>query len=290
MLKPVFSALILSIVMMGMPVVLAAASSTSTTLVETDSGSTNAVSISHRLKRIERMLDNQVMLEMLQRIESLQTEVRELRGELESQAFELQSMRKRQRDLYLDTDRRLRDLELANGPKATANQVVEESNSTVVAGNVTSANAQVDTTSIDAVTGNTVASSSDPGKEKISYTDAFNYLKEGRYERAIKAFSQFLQDYPSGSYADNAQYWLGEADYVSRFYGVAIKEFETVVSQYPASPKVADARLKIGYVYYELKNWQAARDTLAALQNDYPDTSVARLAGKRLARMSEEGH
>ena len=76
---------------------------------------TSIAKIDKRVQRIERILDNQVMLELLQRVESLQTELRELRGEIESQGFEIESMRKRQRDLYLDSDRRLRDLELTGG-------------------------------------------------------------------------------------------------------------------------------------------------------------------------------
>ncbi len=264
---------------------LAATSVTSTT-AESAATSTSLAGVNQRLKRIERVLENQVMLEMLQRIESLQIEVRELRGEIESQGFELQSMRKQQRDLYLDTDRRLRDLELVgSAPNSQSSGVTIEPTETAPSGG--DATAALNTAGTNST--GTIASF-DPAQEKAAYTDAFNYLKEGRYEGAIKAFGQFLQNYPNGNYADNAQYWLGEANYVSRFYDVAIKEFKTVVSKYPASPKIADARLKIGYVHYELKNWQAARDALTALESDFPGTSVARLANKRLARMRDEGH
>ncbi|MEM7292772.1 MAG: tol-pal system protein YbgF [Pseudomonadota bacterium] len=262
--------------------------------------------IDQRVKRIERILENQVLLELLQRVESLQDEVRELRGEIESQGYELESMKKRQRDLYLDSDRRLRDLELAGGgisqssgssdlsdSGSSSSSTLSSTVSSTVAASASTASSTASTTSNSAsnqTTTTSTASSGDPVQEKAAYTQAFNYLKEGRYEGAINAFSEFLSAYPAGNYADNAQYWLGEANYVSRFFEEAVKQFTTVIERYPSSPKISDARLKIGYAYYELQNWEAARGTLTSLAADFPGTSVARLANKRLARMRDEGH
>ena len=127
-------------------------------------------------------------------------------------------------------------------------------------------------------------------KEKDTYKNAFDYLKEGRYQSSIEAFRKFLADYPNGNYADNAQYWLGEANYVSRNFEEAIREFSLVVSKYSSSPKTPDARLKIGYAHYELENWQAARTTLTALAQDFLNTSVGKLANQRLKKMQSEGH
>ncbi len=308
--KFVPAASIVLIAMSASPTVFAA-TATSTTVVEP--AATNAaplVEIDQRIKRIERLLDNQVMLEMLQRVEALQQEVRELRGELEQQGFEVQSMRKRQRDLYLDSDRRLRDLELTGGNSTgqtvmsgdtTGSDAIDASSTTPPPATLPSTGLLTTTGSVAGDTGVDGASPSsvavdaalppvNPVQEKAAYTKAFNYLKEGRYEGAIKAFTGFLQEYPNGNYADNAQYWLGEANYVSRFFDVAIEEFDTVLAKYPGSPKISDARLKIGYAHYELEDWKAARSALTALANDFPNTSVARLANKRLARMRDEGH
>ncbi|MGB0867329.1 MAG: YbgF trimerization domain-containing protein, partial [Granulosicoccaceae bacterium] len=60
--------------------------------------------IETRVQRLERMLDNRVLIQLLQRIESLQQEVRELRGQVELQTNEMEAMNKRNRDLYLDTE------------------------------------------------------------------------------------------------------------------------------------------------------------------------------------------
>ena len=215
-----FAVYISAFALVGMQPAIAA---TTTVVVDEQAAAVAGGNTEQRLRRIERLLDNQVMLEMLQKVENLQQEIRELRGEIESQGFELQSMRKRQRDLYLDSDRRLRDLELGTGGgNASASSDISDNGSNVGVSTATPS-ATVDSSDTGSTEGNTSSTASstasaDPVQEKAAYTQAFNYLKEGRYEKAIKAFSKFLLDYPTGNYADNAQYWLGESNYVSKFY------------------------------------------------------------------------
>ena len=67
-----------------------------------------------RVSRIERVLD-QSLLEQLQRVDNLQREIRGLRGEIENLTHELQILRKRSSDLYVNTDSRLTNLEETQG-------------------------------------------------------------------------------------------------------------------------------------------------------------------------------
>ena len=129
----------------------------------------------------------------------------------------------------------------------------------------------------------------DSAKQQLAYQAAFDLLKEGRYPESITAFEQFLASYPGGAYADNAQYWLGEARYVTRDFTASARDFQLVLKQYPGSPKVPDAMLKLGYAQYELKQWAAARSVLTELRKKYPNSTAARLAASRLERMSQEG-
>ena len=115
-------------------------------------------------------------------------------------------------------------------------------------------------------------------------------LKDGKYEQSITAFEDFLKSYPDSKYADNAQYWLGEANYAFRQYKQALSEFQRLIAKYPDSLKIAGARLKIGYIYYELKNWSAAQESLQQVIKLYPDANVAKKASERLERMKREGH
>lgn len=224
-----------------------------------------------RIQRLERMLSSDVLREQTQTMQTLREEISALREQIEQQDYELESMKQRQRNLYLDMDRRINNVEAGGNNSA-------RSVAPVPPPNTSTSNA-----SIPAV----VAGDND-GQQ--AYSKAFSLLKEGQYEQSIKAFEAFKVSYPNSKYADNAQYWLGEANYVSRDYKRALTEFQQLIAQYPQSSKNSGARLKIGYVYFELKNWSAAREALQQVITLYPDTTVAKKANERLQRMKREGH
>ena len=115
-------------------------------------------------------------------------------------------------------------------------------------------------------------------------------LKEGRYEMANTSFREFLSRFPQSSYAGNAQYWLGESNYVTKEFEQAVKEFEAVLKNYPTSNKVPDAMLKLGYTYYELRQYEQAKSILLQIQKSYSNSTAARLADQRLNRIRKEGH
>jgi tol-pal system protein YbgF len=190
---------------------------------------------------------------------------------LEEKDYELDLITQRQRSLYSDMDRRLNSLEGG----ASRN---------VVAAPVPPPGA----TSASSASPVVVAGDDKDGAQQ--YTAAFDLLKEGQYSKSITSFRSFLANYPNSKYADNAQYWLGEANYVSREYKTALDAFQTLIAKYPESTKIPGARLKIGYTYYELKNWSAAKDALMQVVKLYPDTSVATKANDRLERIKREGH
>ena len=100
------------------------------------------------------------------------------------------------------------------------------------------------------------------GDDRANYQAAFDLLKDAKYPEAINAFKQYLSSFPTSALADNAQYWLGEAHYVTKQYPDALRDFRTVIEKYPESRKIPDALLKIGYCNYELKNWAEARSAL----------------------------
>ena len=85
--------------------------------------------------------------------------------------------------------------------------------------------------------------------------------------------------------ADNAQYWLGEAYYVTRDYEQAATAFRTVGERWPNSRKSADALVKLGFTQFELKQYAEARVTLTDVTRRFPDTDAARLAAERLRRI-----
>jgi tol-pal system protein YbgF len=203
------------------------------------------------------------LLDLLRQLEELQTEVRQLRNNVEVQGHELEQLKGRQRALYDDLDKRLRDAERRGS--ATTEPVTPASAAAPDTPRVTTA------------------------PQQKEYDAAFELMKQGLYDRAVKAFRAFLARYPDSGLADNAQYWIAEGNYVLRNYKLALEEFTKVVNA-PQNPKAPDALLKIGYVHYELGAYDKARKSLGEVQERYPGTSVAKLAAVRLDKMKKEGH
>ncbi|MAS81166.1 MAG: tol-pal system protein YbgF, partial [Legionellales bacterium] len=126
----------------------------------------------------------------------------------------------------------------------------------------------------------------DPQNAEAVYQRAFNLLKKSQYDQAKKAFKNFLKNYPESDYSDNAQYWLGETNYVMQKYDIAINEYQALLSIFPNSKKVSHALLKIGYSYAELGNVSDAEKILIEVVQEYPGTTAARLAEERLRKIS----
>ena len=248
--------------------------------------------------RLGRLTDNQAMLEMMQLVDDMSREISLLNGQIEQQTFDIAEIKKQQRELYLDVDRRLRELESGAVSQAPAGQIsVPQVETTAPA---TGAGSQVpaapSTPSAPATPGSQTTASLAPAstvtqsEEKAAYQAAFDTLKEGRYRQAKIELKTFLGKYPNSSYAGNAQYWLGEAHYVTRNFDEGIAEFQKVLSSYPNSNKVPDAMLKLGYTFYELKRFDEAKAVLGELRERFPAATAARLATQRLDRIRKEGH
>jgi tol-pal system protein YbgF len=201
----------------------------------------------------------EVLADLLQQLESLQTELRSLRGQVEVQTNEIERLKARQRDLLADIDRRVSELE--RGAPAGAPAV---SAAPAVAPAITS-------------------------QEQKDYDTAFGLMKQGQYDRAAKGYRDFLANYPQSTLRDNARYWLGEAYYVKRDFRKALAEFARLMSDHPGNPKAPDAMLKIGYCHYELGEWAKARENLNRVIAQYPGQPAAKSAEQRLAKMKKEG-
>jgi len=254
--------------------------------------------VKQQLGKLERLGDNRALIEMAQRVDVLADEVSQLHGELEQQGHDMGGLKKRQRELYLDTDRRLRDLESRTTQQSTnapvglpdLPDVSTPSIDVAVSGNpaqtVEPATPAISSNS-SIISQSTVTTSS---AEQSAYQAAFDTLKEGRYKKAKSELKTFLEKHPTSSFAGNAQYWLGEAHYVTREFRQGIVEFKKVLSNFPNSLKIPDAMLKIGYTYYELKQYDESKLLLQDLRKRFPKSTAFRLAGKRLDRIIKEGH
>ena len=227
------------------------------------------VDLERRLQRAERLIESGNLQKMFIEQERLEETTRSLQGQIEELQYKLQQMDRHQREIFLDYDQRLQQLQsgASAGYQSSGSGMISESG--------------------DGSSDTGVAPEFD---ESAQYKAAFDYLKSRNFPAAIEGFKTFLKTWPSSALAGNAQYWLGEAYYGNRDYDSAAREFEKVRSLYPDSRKVPDASLKLGYSYYALKQWGKARKVLEEIRQHYPDTSVAGLAAERLKRMKLEGH
>ena len=228
--------------------------------------------------------NNKAVLELLTEMELLKEQLRQLRGQLEVQSHQMEQMRNRQTQALADFDRRLRDLE---SRRAAAPAPAGEGSAVVVTPPV-GGGAGVPPAAVPPP-----AAAAPPAapnaNEQQQYDAAFALMKQGRYEEAAKRFREFVARNPRGPLADNAQYWIGEAAYVTRDFRTALEEFNKVLTNYPQSPKVPDALLKIGYTHYELGAYELARETLNQVVTRYPNTAVARSAQLRLEKLPKNG-
>ncbi|MCW8905826.1 MAG: tol-pal system protein YbgF [Sedimenticola sp.] len=251
-----------------------------------------------RIELLERRLS--AMSDLVLQVDALQREVQQLRGEIEVQNHAMDALKKRQRDLYLDVDQRLNQLSHGSAPMSAAPSQVspapvvdggQPAADQAPAGPAATADTETASPVAQAPTGQpALAAPVDPVAEEADYKAAFGLLMQRRYGEAKTAFQQFLSRYGGGSYADNAQYWLAEASYVTRDFDVALGEFQKVIKDYPDSSKVPDAMLKSSFIHYEKEQWEAAREILQKLVTLYPSSTASRLATKRLDRMQAEGH
>lgn len=114
------------------------------------------------------------------------------------------------------------------------------------------------------------------------YRAAVELVKAGRHAEGAAALRAFLGKHPRHDFADNAQYWLGEAYYAQKDYANALAEFRGVVETYPRGNKVPDALLKVGYCYLALGQPEKSRAVLEQVVTLYPKTEPAATAAKRL--------
>lgn len=200
------------------------------------------------------------------RVQALQQELNELRGQFEVQAHILETLKAQQIEFYKDLDSRL-NAQLTHEPRdATEPQEKHAKSEDTSTHNVTLSSAP---------RGN-------PANEQVSYLAAYDLVKNREFDKAVMALKSFINNYPQGGYTANAHYWLGEVYLTKEEYNSAIQQFEAVLNRFPHSSKSSAASLKLGYAFAESGDTDSARKHLKSVVRDYPDTHAAKLATRKL--------
>ena len=212
---------------------------------------TTQQAVDERLARIEtEVRDRRALIDLSGQIEALKGDLARMRGQIEVLLNQSESAEKRQKDLYLDIDTRLRKLE----------QVKE------AAAERPAAEAPVSP------------------EETKAYEAALNQFKLGNYPLAISALQGLLVTYPSSRLAPNAQYWIGMAYAAQRDFRNAIAAQQKVLASWPEDAKAPDAMLNIGTSQEAMGDRRSAQKTFEGLVERYPTSQAAASARQRLQK------
>lgn len=220
----------------------------------------NQRQVAEQLKKLDAAVagasDRSALMQIATQVENLSNEMAKMRGQLEVLGNQAEVADRRQKDLYLDIDTRLRKLEQARegsapGPAASA----------------------ADTDASPA--------------EMRAYQAALDQFKLQNYPMAVSAMQGFLVTYPSSKLAPNAQYWVGMAYSGQRDYKQAIAAQRKLLATYPDSDKAPDAMLSIASAQETMGERKAAQKTLEELVTKYPKSSAAASAKQRIAAFSK---
>lgn len=191
--------------------------------------------------RIEAISRGQ--FEMSNQNELLRGEITKLRGQIEVLTHEIDTLKQRQRDFYVDLDNRLRQIEQPGGASAPAG---------------------------------------DPAAESASYEGALNLLKGGKHGEALAAFKQFLTQYPRSTLLPGATFWAGNAALQAKEVAAAKDFFSAVIANWPDNSLASDAMLGLANSQQLLGDARSSTDTLKQLIARYPGSSAAQVASQRL--------
>ena len=206
----------------------------------------NQKALDERIGRLDSALKDR-SVDLAQLIDGLRQDMTKLRGQIEVLLNQAQTMERRQKDLYVDLDTRMRRLEQSFQEKIASPEREAQ-------------------------------------KEKEAYEAALNQFKVGNYQACVAAFQTFVVNYPNSQLVPAAQYWIGNAYYATRDYKVAIATQQKVVASWPDNPKAPDAMLNIASAQAELGDQKSARETLRVLTQKYPTSPAAEEAKQRLQK------
>jgi len=224
--------------------------------------------LDERIAAIEAQLRSQGLVELFSQVEQLKADVARLRGQIEVLTYEQEQSQKRQRDLYVDLDSRLRKLEAAPGaiaaaPGSPAAAPVPGAPPgtippTAVPG-AAPAPGTVTPPTVGAIAPRPNAAAPEVSSEQRAYDTAFDQFKSNNFAAAIAGFGAFVKTYPKSPLAPSAQYWIGNAYFAQKDYRSAIVAQRQLVAQYPDSQKVPEALLNIATSQFEMKDGATAR-------------------------------
>ncbi len=246
--------------------------------------------LDQRVGELEAQARNRSIIDLFNQVETLKAEFARLRGQIELLQNELETTQKRQRDLYVDLDGRMRKMEAQIAEQDRAAAAAKAQPPAVLPGTSAPPNTPPGTAPIVTQPSVDAARTAppapvvvvDPVAEQRAYDQGLDLFRGARYGDAVAAFQGFVRTYPRSTLVPSAQYWIGNSLYALKDHRGAISAQRQLLSQHPESAKAPDALLNIATAQSDLGELQAARASLQEVVAKYPSSEAAVKARQRL--------
>ena len=116
------------------------------------------------------------------------------------------------------------------------------------------------------------------GNAEQLYGVAREQHQRGSFSTAQRAYTQFLEEYPSHTLAPDARYFMADILVQQDRPQDAIEALLEIQRLYPTAARVPDALYRVATLQRELGNTDEARSTLQRLINTYSESPMALLA------------
>ncbi|WP_374347371.1 YbgF trimerization domain-containing protein [Chitinimonas sp.] len=208
--------------------------------------------LSDKLDKLDAR-SSQKLVELVGQLDALNQQIATLRGQLEVATFTLQSLQKRQQDLYVDIDGRVRALE--ESKPAGQNPLAQ------------------------------AASAQQEAEAATAYEAAYNLYRDNKLKPAADAFAALAQKYPSSQAAPNALFWQGMAQAQGGDDKGSIAAWRRLVDSFPDHAKSPEALKAIASVQLDKGDRKGAVKTLKELVGAYPNSDAGKDAAKQLKKL-----
>lgn len=178
--------------------------------------------------------------QLFTQLQSIQEEVLHLRGMLEDQQYQIQQLKQRQQEDYIQIDRRLSEISQPN-KKSQGN----------LSGSGIDATEKTD--------------------EQAAYQAAYDLIPQRNFIEAKQAFEQFITSYKGSSLEANAHYWLGELHILDGDNLKAKESFKTILTRFSGHNKYPEALYKTATLNFQLGDKATAKQQLDTLIKQYGD-------------------
>ena len=94
----------------------------------------------------------------------------------------------------------------------------------------------------------------------------------GKNQEALQRFRAFVDQFPTGDYADNSLWYISEIYYARlKKYPEVVKVCEELIKRYPGSTYADDACIRIAEVYYRQKKYRERVEILLSMEDRFPN-------------------